>query len=199
MIGPGLQNQTDWKAPHCESESLVKIPETSEEWKIHSATSFLQRSFPPSFQRLLVQEQGSALGSFLWAKENQQHRISPGLRKVMEAPKDSRDLLGAVSFAVHKHAKHCGGAQKGAAKSRAHRKVENIDTLLRFSILLSYWNTHLHPVSHTRAAKFPASPKLPIPLQIPPSGITQHEPASSLSKLFQDSFDLQTSKVRGTK
>lgn len=82
--------------------------------------------FPPLPSKaalLLVHEQGSALECFLSVKENQQQRISPGLRtrKVMETTKDNRDLLGTVSFAVHHHAKHCGGAQKAAAKHVSHK------------------------------------------------------------------------------
>lgn len=73
---------------------------------------------PPKAALLFVHEQGSALESFLCVKENQQQRISPGLRtrKVMETTKDNRDPLGTVFFAVHKYTKYCGGVQKAAVK-----------------------------------------------------------------------------------
>lgn len=101
---------------------------------------------PSKAALLLVHEQGSALQNFLCVKENQQQRISPGFRtrKVMETIKDNRDLLGTVFFAVHKHAKYCGGAQKTAVKQV--RKVKNTDRLFSFSVFVVY-----NPfVQHTR-------------------------------------------------
>lgn len=79
------------------NQSLVKIPETSGEWKIYPITSFILRSFfhsLPVAALLHFQEQGSALKvstkCLCSVKEEQGPQISSGLRtkKVMETNED---------------------------------------------------------------------------------------------------------------